>query len=167
MPSASRIVAREYRALAELRYVVRRFLSFSAEAARAANVEPQQHQLLLAIKGLPPELRPTIGVAAERLQLQHHSAGRTPAPAPESNAPKGAAIGGTQFGAGARRNRWSTENKRTKTRMNSNNSVVSPSLCDLNPKGTSGCITGAAPALAARNRQSQSRRANVVVEHTS
>jgi len=74
MPSASRIVAREYRALAELRYVVRRFLSFSAEAARAANVEPQQHQLLLAIKGLPPELRPTIGVAAERLQLQHHSA---------------------------------------------------------------------------------------------
>lgn len=74
MLRASRIFAREYRALAELRYVIRRFLSFSAEAARAAKVEPQQHQLLLAIKGLPPDLRPTIGVAAEHLQLQHNSA---------------------------------------------------------------------------------------------
>jgi DNA-binding MarR family transcriptional regulator len=74
MPRASRIITREYRALAELRYVVRRFLSFSAEAARAASVEPQQHQLLLAIKGLPPDMRPTIGIAAERLQLQHNSA---------------------------------------------------------------------------------------------
>ena len=74
MPRASRIITREYRALAELRYVVRRFLSFSAEAARAASVEPQQHQLLLAIKGLPPDMRPTIGVAAARLQLQHNSA---------------------------------------------------------------------------------------------
>ena len=43
----------EYRALAELRYQVRRFLRFSEEAARAARLEPQQHQLLLAIKGLP------------------------------------------------------------------------------------------------------------------
>ena len=74
MPTLSRITEREYRALAELRYVVRKFLGFSAEAARAAGVEPQQHQLLLAIKGLPPELRPTISVTAERLQLQHNSA---------------------------------------------------------------------------------------------
>jgi DNA-binding MarR family transcriptional regulator len=74
MPTPSRITTREYRALAELRYVVRKFLSFSAEAARAASVEPQQHQLLLAIKGLPPDLRPTISVTAERLQLQHNSA---------------------------------------------------------------------------------------------
>jgi len=73
MPNSSRITAQEYRALAELRYVVRKFLNFSTEAARVANVEPQQHQLLLVIKGLPPDLRPTIGVAAERLQLKHHS----------------------------------------------------------------------------------------------
>lgn len=73
MPSASRISAQEYCALAELRYVIRKFLNFSGEAARAAEVEPQQHQLLLVIKGLPPNLRPTIGVAAERLQLKHHS----------------------------------------------------------------------------------------------
>lgn len=74
MPTPSRITAQEYRALAELRYVVRKFLSFSAEAARGVGIEPQQHQLLLAIRGLPPDLRPTIGITAERLQLQHNSA---------------------------------------------------------------------------------------------
>ncbi len=64
----------EYRALAEFRYQIRRFLQFSAEAARAHGLEPQQHQLLLAIKGLPVAVRPTIGEFAERLQIQHHSA---------------------------------------------------------------------------------------------
>jgi DNA-binding MarR family transcriptional regulator len=68
------ITAREYRALAELRYAVRRFLTFSEVAARAAHVEPQQHQLLLALKGMPPDERPTVGAVAERLQLQHNSA---------------------------------------------------------------------------------------------
>jgi DNA-binding MarR family transcriptional regulator len=64
----------DYRAMAELRYEVRRFLRFSESAARAAGLEPQQHQLLLAIKGLPVGKRPTISVLAERMQLQHHSA---------------------------------------------------------------------------------------------
>ncbi|HVP44783.1 MAG TPA: MarR family transcriptional regulator [Terriglobales bacterium] len=64
----------DYPALAELRYQIRRFLRFSEEAARAAGLEPQQHQLLLAIKGLPEDRMPTIGTLAERLQLQHHSA---------------------------------------------------------------------------------------------
>src|SRR6478735_646589 len=40
----------EHRALAELRYQIRRFLRFSEDVARAARIEPQQHQLLLAIK---------------------------------------------------------------------------------------------------------------------
>lgn len=60
--------------MAELRYQIRRFLRFSENAARAAGVEPQQHQLLLAVRGLPDALRPTIGTLAERMQLQHHSA---------------------------------------------------------------------------------------------
>ena len=64
----------DYQALAELRYQVRKFLRFSEEASRAAGIEPQQHQLLLAIKGLPEGMPPTIGALAERLQLQHHSA---------------------------------------------------------------------------------------------
>jgi DNA-binding MarR family transcriptional regulator len=64
----------EYRALAEFRYQIRRFLQFSAEAAREHGLEPQQHQLLLALKGLPDNARPTIRELAERLQIQHHSA---------------------------------------------------------------------------------------------
>ena len=63
----------DYEALAELRYQIRRFLSFSEQAARAAGLEPRQHQLLLGLKGLPAEARPTIGELAERLQIQHHS----------------------------------------------------------------------------------------------
>jgi DNA-binding MarR family transcriptional regulator len=63
----------EYRALAEFRYQIRRFLGFSEEQVRAAGMEPQQHQLLLAIKGLPDGVTATIGELAERLQLKHHS----------------------------------------------------------------------------------------------
>jgi DNA-binding MarR family transcriptional regulator len=63
----------DYQALAELRYQIRRFLRFSEQAARNAGIEPQQHQLLLAVKGLPSETKPTIGALAERMQLQHHS----------------------------------------------------------------------------------------------
>ncbi|MGH9501425.1 MAG: MarR family winged helix-turn-helix transcriptional regulator [Terriglobales bacterium] len=63
----------DYQALAELRYQVRRFLHFSEQAARKMGLEPQQHQLMLALKGLPAEMRPTIGTLAERLQIQHHS----------------------------------------------------------------------------------------------
>ena len=66
--------APDYRALADFRHEIRRFLRFSENAARAAGLEPQQHQLLLTLKGLPPEKRPTISVLAERLQIQHHSA---------------------------------------------------------------------------------------------
>jgi DNA-binding MarR family transcriptional regulator len=60
-------------AMAELRYQIRLFLRFSENAARQAGIEPQQYQLLLAVKGLPRGLKPTIGVLAERMQLQPHS----------------------------------------------------------------------------------------------
>jgi len=63
----------DYRALADFRYHIRRFLHMSEEAARAAGLEPQQHQLLLAVKGLPEDDLPTIKRLAERLQLRHHS----------------------------------------------------------------------------------------------
>lgn len=64
----------DYRSLAEFRYQIRRFLHFSEMAARGAGLEPKQHQLLLAIKGLSPEVRPTVRTLAERMQLKHHSA---------------------------------------------------------------------------------------------
>ncbi|MEX0802469.1 MAG: MarR family transcriptional regulator [Candidatus Binatia bacterium] len=62
-----------FKAMSELRYQIRKFIRFSENAARQAGIEPQQHQLLLALRGLPDKARPTIGVLAERMQLQHHS----------------------------------------------------------------------------------------------
>jgi DNA-binding MarR family transcriptional regulator len=71
--SPSTITEAEYQARAQLRYHIRRFLRFSEEAARKASVEPQQHELLLAIKGASAEA-PTVGELAENLQIRHHSA---------------------------------------------------------------------------------------------
>ena len=64
----------EYRALAEFRQTLRRFYTFSAEAARAGGLEPQQHQLLLLLRGLPGGAEATIGALAARLGIRHHSA---------------------------------------------------------------------------------------------
>lgn len=64
----------DYQVLAELRYEIRRFLHFSESAARAAGLEPHQHQLMLALKGLPGDVRPLVGELAKRLQIQQHSA---------------------------------------------------------------------------------------------
>ena len=64
----------DYQALAEFRYQLRCFLAFSEQAARAMGLEPQQHQLLLALKGLSGHGEVTIGDLAERLKIQHHSA---------------------------------------------------------------------------------------------
>ena len=64
-----------YTALARFRRELRRFLTFSERAAREFGVDPQQHQLLLALRGLPtPTKPPTIGNIAEWLVIQHHSA---------------------------------------------------------------------------------------------
>jgi len=63
-----------FEALADFRYAIRRYLNFSERNARKAGLEPQQYQALLAIKGLEPLECATIGVLAERLQIQHHSA---------------------------------------------------------------------------------------------
>lgn len=64
----------DYQSLAELRHQIRRFLHFSEQNARQAGLEPRQHQLMLALKGLPPGRRPRVAEIAERLQIQHHSA---------------------------------------------------------------------------------------------
>ena len=63
----------EYRALAEFRLQIRRYLHFSEEQARKHGLEPQQHQLLLAMKGLPAGTQASIGELAGRMQLKHHS----------------------------------------------------------------------------------------------
>ena len=69
-----RISLSDYRSLAAFRYEIRKFLAFSEQAARDAGIEPQQHQMLLAVRGLPEGARPTIGAVAERLCVQHHTA---------------------------------------------------------------------------------------------
>lgn len=72
--TVARVTKRHLEMLAEVRYALRRFLRFGEDAARKAGVTPQQHQLLLAVKGFPGRDWATVGEVAERLQLRHHSA---------------------------------------------------------------------------------------------
>ena len=75
MTRNNQVRASDYQALAEFRYHLRRFVHFSEEAARKAGIEPQHHQLMLAVKGRSEsDELPRIGYLAERLQIQHHSA---------------------------------------------------------------------------------------------
>ena len=72
--AAADLSAADYRSLGAFRYQIRRFLHFSEEAAKAEGLEPQQHQMLLAIRALDEAVGPTIGRLAEHLMIQHHSA---------------------------------------------------------------------------------------------
>jgi DNA-binding MarR family transcriptional regulator len=67
------ISTREYQTLADFRYALRKFLHFSEDAARASGLTPNQHQLLLVIRGWRGPRPPSISDVAERLQLRHHS----------------------------------------------------------------------------------------------
>jgi DNA-binding MarR family transcriptional regulator len=63
---------RQYRALADFRYELRRFLRYSEELTRSHGVTPLQYQLLLQVKGYPGRVHATVGELAERLQAKHH-----------------------------------------------------------------------------------------------
>jgi DNA-binding MarR family transcriptional regulator len=71
---AKEITTAEYQALAELRYLIRRFVREGDAVAQTAGLEPQQYLLLLAIRGLPEGEEATIRALADRLALKHHSA---------------------------------------------------------------------------------------------
>lgn len=62
-----------YRALAEFRFALRKFLAFSEEAAADVGLTTQQHQALLAIKGFSQTGALSIRDLAQRLLLRHHS----------------------------------------------------------------------------------------------
>jgi DNA-binding MarR family transcriptional regulator len=64
----------EYQALAEFRYLLASFLRRRRHAAVEAGLEPQQYELLLTVRGLPKDKKPSIKQVAEQLKLQHHSA---------------------------------------------------------------------------------------------
>ena len=68
------LTLQDYQSLAEFLHQIRRYLRFSEKVVRNAELEPRQYQMLLALKGLPPDVRPRIAELAERLQIQHHSA---------------------------------------------------------------------------------------------
>lgn len=61
------------RNLARFRYVLRKFLRFSEQAARSFGVTPQQHQLLLGVAGFTSRNRATISELAEFMQERHNS----------------------------------------------------------------------------------------------
>src|ERR1700730_8470449 len=75
MTEAEPVTDVDYRSLHEFRYQIRRFLHFSEAAARAEGLEPQQHQMLLAIRALEEPGGPTVGKLAEQLMVRHNSAG--------------------------------------------------------------------------------------------
>jgi DNA-binding MarR family transcriptional regulator len=65
----------DYEALAELRYLGRKFLRFSKDWLRAeAGLNPEQYEALLAIKASASPKGLTISQLSERLQVRHHSA---------------------------------------------------------------------------------------------
>jgi DNA-binding MarR family transcriptional regulator len=70
--SSKPMTLRQYRALADFRYELRRFLRYSEELARRHGITPLQYQLLLQVKGYPGRERATVGELAERLQAKHH-----------------------------------------------------------------------------------------------
>src|SRR5262245_55936142 len=63
----------DYQALAGFRFQLRRFISFSEQAARQVGLEPRQHQLLLALRGLPADVEPSVQTLAERMVLRHNT----------------------------------------------------------------------------------------------
>ena len=65
----------DYEALAEFRYLLRKFFRFSKDWLRAtAGLNPEQYETLLAIKSFDAPLGLTISQLSERLQIKHHSA---------------------------------------------------------------------------------------------
>jgi DNA-binding MarR family transcriptional regulator len=59
--------------LSAFRCELRQFLAFSETAALEAGLTPQQHQMMLAIKGASGKEFLSIGEIADRLLVRHHT----------------------------------------------------------------------------------------------
>lgn len=70
---SDRVDSTDFKALADFRYQLRKFLAISADAAKDAGIDPTQHQLLLVIKGNEPEAL-KVGDIADWLMIRHNSA---------------------------------------------------------------------------------------------
>jgi DNA-binding MarR family transcriptional regulator len=70
------LTSEDYKALADFRYAMRKFLSFSKRAlATEADLTAEQYEALLALKVFAGSTGLTIGDLSERLQVRHHTAG--------------------------------------------------------------------------------------------
>jgi DNA-binding MarR family transcriptional regulator len=69
-----KLTKKDFEALSEFRYQMRRFERFSERAAQGEGLTPQQYLVLLHIKGVPGRDWASVGEIAERLQLQPHGA---------------------------------------------------------------------------------------------
>jgi len=69
----SRPTRRDFERLLEFRVALRRFQRWSEDQAQAEGITHVQHQLLVAVKGHPGDLPPTIGELAGYLLLRPHS----------------------------------------------------------------------------------------------
>jgi DNA-binding MarR family transcriptional regulator len=63
----------DYTSLADFRYHIRAYLRFGEEIAHRAGIEPQQFQLMLALRGSPQEQALSLREIAEQLLLRHNS----------------------------------------------------------------------------------------------
>jgi DNA-binding MarR family transcriptional regulator len=63
----------DYVTLASFRAALRKFLRASEQIAEGFRITPQQHQMLLVLRGFDGERNPTIGELATRLQVRHNS----------------------------------------------------------------------------------------------
>lgn len=64
----------DYQDQAAFRCALREFLHFSEQQARLAGITPQQHLLLLVVRGHPAYPAVSIGDVAASLKLTHHGA---------------------------------------------------------------------------------------------
>jgi DNA-binding MarR family transcriptional regulator len=71
----TRVNLEDYHALAQFRYLLRKFLRFSKDVlSHTGRVTPEQYEALLAIKAFTSPAGLTITQLSERLQVKHHSA---------------------------------------------------------------------------------------------
>jgi DNA-binding MarR family transcriptional regulator len=68
------LTKRQYEALSEFHYRLRRFLRFSEKATRSRGISPLHYQLMLHVRGFPGRDWATVGEIAERLQAHPHGA---------------------------------------------------------------------------------------------
>ena len=60
--------------LAEFRYQLRRFVSFSEAASESAGISAQQYQLLQVVATVPADKESSISYIAERMVVRHNTA---------------------------------------------------------------------------------------------